>query len=185
MPPGGRRPPEVIAEEELRRRVSELAAQIDEDYAGVEELVLVGVLKGAFVFLSDLARGLSVPTVVEFVALSSYDGTEAGELRLEMDLREEVRGRHVLVVEDIVDSGATLRRLREMLGARGPASLATCVLVRKEGSARHGPGVDYLGFRIPDVWAVGYGLDHEERFRGLPYVGELPEGEAPGREGRG
>lgn len=176
MPAGGARPPEVVPEQELRRRVGELSARIDEDYAEVDELVLVGVLKGAFIFLSDLARRLSVPTVVDFVALSSYEGTEAGELRLEMDLREEVRDRHVLVVEDIVDTGATLRRLRELLASREPASLAACVLVRKQGSPpRDEAGVDYLGFEIPDVWAVGYGLDYDERYRGLPYVGRLTE----------
>jgi hypoxanthine phosphoribosyltransferase len=167
--------PEVlISESAIRERVTVLAAQISADYSG-EELVMIGVLRGAFIFLADLARRLTIPRRVDFIALSTYGSTTEtqGAVRLVMDLRASIAGRHVLVVEDIVDTGYTLRYLLGMLAARGPASLKACALVRKPGSAKVEVKVDYLGFEIPDVWAVGYGLDFKDEFRTLPYIGKV------------
>lgn len=177
-------PRELIAEDTIRRRVRALAREISEDYRDVDELVLVGVLKGAFIFLADLARALSVPRRIEFMGLSSYrSGASRGAVRLVLDLRTDVRGKHVLVVEDIVDSGHTLRFLMETLGARHPASLEACTLVRKPAGGEVEVDVRYLGFEIPDLWVVGYGLDHDEAYRTLPYIGVVdPDGgEAEGR----
>ena len=168
-----REPQVLISEEAIARRVGELAAQISRDYAGAGELVLVGVLKGAFIFLADLARRLTIPRAVEFIALSKYGAgaRESGEVRLVMDLRAAIAGKHVLVVEDIVDTGHTLDYLMRLLGARGPASLKACVLVRKPDRLQTPVKLGYLGFDIPDRWVVGYGLDLEERNRTLPYIG--------------
>jgi hypoxanthine phosphoribosyltransferase len=161
----------LVGEDRIRTRVAELAQQISADYAGVDELVLVGVLKGAFIFLADLSRQLTIPRRIEFVAVSSY-GTEgaAGEVRLELDLRHPIRGRHVLVVDDILDTGRTLDYLVRLLEAQEPASLRTCVLCRKPSRVEVPRAVDYLGFDIPDAWVVGYGLDFHERDRTLPYI---------------
>lgn len=177
-------PPRVlITETDIRRRVAELAAQISADYADVEELTLLGVLKGAFIFLADLSRQITVPRRIEFMALSSYGaGTvSSGAVRVVMDLRESIEGRHVLVVEDIVDTGRTLHYLTELLGTRDPASLRTCALVRKLDRHEVEVSIDYLGFDIPNVWVVGYGLDLAERYRALPYIGVIePEEQPPG-----
>lgn len=170
---------ELIAEETIRRRVEQLAARISEVYAEADELVMVGVLKGAFIFLADLSRALTIPRRIEFMALSSYRrGSRRGGVRLVLDLRTSIEGKHVLVVEDIVDTGHTLRFLMDTLEARRPASLEACALVRKR---RAGVDVEvrYLGFEIPDVWVVGYGLDYDERHRTLPYIGVL-EGDDEG-----
>ena len=175
-------PPEtLISQSAIAKRVAELAGRISSDYADVEELLLVGVLRGAFIFLADLSRALTIPRRVDFIALSTYDNTTHtdGAVRLVMDLRVSVTGRHVLIVEDIVDTWHTLRYLMEMLATRGPASVRTCALVRKP-SAKVDVRVDYLGFEIPDVWAVGYGLDYKDRYRTLPYIGRVSEG-AEGR----
>ncbi|MFQ6046890.1 MAG: hypoxanthine phosphoribosyltransferase [Gemmatimonadales bacterium] len=170
----------LIAEDAIRRRVAELAQEISRDYADLGEVVLVAVLKGAFIFLADLARQLTVPRCIEFMALSSYPaGDEAKSVRLEMDLRRSIEGRHVLVVEDIVDTGRTLFYLLELLKTRSPASLRTCALVRKHHRGGSDAAVDYLGFDIPDVWVVGYGLDYAERHRTLPYIGVV-EPDGPG-----
>ncbi len=168
-------PRELISEEEIRDRVDALAREISDDFRDADPLVMVGILKGAFVLLSDLARRITVPRRIEFMALSSYDGAEkaSGAVRLLMDLRTTIEGRDVLVVEDIVDTGQTLEYLLETLGARRPASLSTCALVRKRSAPEGGPPVDYLGFEIPDEWVVGYGLDYRERYRTLPYIGIL------------
>lgn len=164
---------ELIARRTIARRVDQLARRIGVDYTDVDEVVLVGVLKGAFIFLADLSRALEIPRRIEFMALSSYrTGSRQGAVRLVLDLRTSIEGKHVLVVEDIVDSGRTLGFLMETLSARHPASLEACALVQKR---REGPDVDvrYLGFEIPDVWVVGYGLDYDERYRTLPYIGVL------------
>jgi len=170
-------PAVLISASDIQGRVAELAAQISRDYAG-EEIVLIGVLKGAFIFLADLARQLTIPRTIEFIALSSYEnGSTAGAVRLVMDLRSGIAGKHVLVVEDIVDTGKTLDYLIDMLQARSPASVRTCALVRKAERAKVDVAVDYLGFDIPDVWVVGYGLDYAERDRTLPYIGQIqPDG---------
>ena len=135
--------------------------------------MIVGILRGAFIFLADLTRQLSVPHVVDFIAVSSYGkNTSFGEVRILMDLREPVKGRHILIVEDIIDSGQTLDYLYHLLQARRPASLRTCVMVRKKRPSLKVP-IDYLGFEIPNVWVVGYGLDYADRYRTLPYIAEL------------
>ncbi len=172
-------PKVLISEEAIARRVAELAAQISRDYAGAGELVLVGVLKGAFIFLADLARRLTIPRAVEFIALSSYGaGASSGEVRLVMDLQSTIAGKHVLVVEDIVDTGHTLDYLMRLLGARAPASLQACVLVRKPDRLQTTVKLAYLGFDIPDRWVLGYGLDLAERNRTLPYIGWVEGGPA-------
>jgi hypoxanthine phosphoribosyltransferase len=168
------RPQVLIDEERILARVDDLAKQISVEYDGKGEIVLVGVLKGAFIFLADLARRLTIPHRIEFMALSSYDkGSVSGEVRLEMDLRHRIEGRHVIIVEDIVDSGQTLHYLVDLLSARGPASVKTCALVRKPRDSNADAPLDYLGFDIPDVWTVGYGLDYAEQYRTLPYIGIL------------
>jgi hypoxanthine phosphoribosyltransferase len=167
--------PEIlVAEDAIARRVTELAARISSDYAATDEVLLVGVLRGSFIFLADLCRRLTVPCRVDFLAVSRYEhGAEPGAVRLVMDLRVDVRGRHVLVVEDIVDSGHTLAYLVEMLRARGPASLRTCTLTRKPARLEVDIVPDYVGFDVPDRWLVGYGLDYGDRFRTLPYIGAI------------
>lgn len=167
-------PPVLISEEQINVRVDELAAEIDRDYADAGEVVLVGVLKGSFIFLADLSRRLTIERRIEFIALSSYgDSARSGAVRLLMDLRTDVRDRHVLVVEDIVDTGNTLRYLTDMLQAREPASLRCCALVRKKDRLESDVDIHYLGFDIPDRWVVGYGLDLHEENRTLPYIGVM------------
>jgi len=163
--------PLVVAEEDLQRRIAELGDQITDDYQGRAPL-LVGVLKGAFVFMSDLARAIRLPVEFDFMAVASY-GTAtrtSGVVRIVKDLDLDLTGRHVLVVEDIVDSGLTLSYLRRNLLARNPASLEVCALLVKEGMQRTDPDLAYIGFRIPPDFVVGYGLDAAERYRNLPYV---------------
>jgi hypoxanthine phosphoribosyltransferase len=168
----------LIPAERIQSRVTEIAREIARDYAGVERLYLVGILKGAFIFLADLSRALSQikgapPHIVDFIALSSYGrSTQSGEVRLVMDLRDPIVDQHVLLVEDIVDTGRTLNYLVHSLKGRGPASLRCCALVRKERPGVEAP-VDYLGFMIPDVWVVGYGLDYADTHRTLPFIAEL------------
>lgn len=164
----------LINEEEIQNRVQGLAGQISRDYAHISNnLYLVGVLKGAFIFLADLSRHISAPHRVDFMAVSSYGATaQSGEVRVIMDLREPIEGKHVILVEDIVDTGKTLNYLYKTLLGRRPASLRTCTFVRKVRNNVDVP-VDYLGFEIPDVWVVGYGLDYADTHRTLPYIAEL------------
>ena len=164
---------ELISEAAIRIRVDELAREISRDYRDAGEIVLVGVLCGAFIFLADLARRLTVPCRVDFVALSAYEKAASGAVRLVMDLRTDIAGKHVLVVEDIVDSGHTLAYLVGLLGTRRPASLKTCALTRKPSRAEVAVALDYVGFEIPDAWVVGYGLDYDGRWRTLPYIAVL------------
>ena len=167
-------PPVVLlSEEEIQTRVVELAAQISADYADADELVLVGVLKGAFIFLADLSRKLTIPRTIEFIAVSSYDnGSQStGAVRLVMDVRGNIEGKHVLIVEDIVDTAHTLKYLIGMLRSHRPASVRTCALVRKAERAEVEVEIDYLGFDIGNDWVVGYGLDYAEKDRTLPYIG--------------
>ena len=170
-------PKPLLTAEEISGRVAELAERISEDYRDVDEIFLIGVLRGAFIFLADLSRLLKLPRRVDFIALSSYeDGDDRGAVRLIMDLRSDLAGRHVLVVEDIVDTGHTLAYLLNAFAARQPASLKTCALVRKPTRHEVPVQIDYLGFEIPDVWVVGYGLDFNDRYRTLPYIGALEPG---------
>ena len=163
--------PVVVTEEALRSRIAELGAQITADYAGRAPL-LVGVLKGAFMFMSDLARAIHLPVEFDFMAVASYGSATktSGVVRIVKDLDLDLTGRHVLVVEDIVDSGLTLTYLRRNLLARNPASLDVCALLVKEGLQRTDPDLRYVGFRIPPDFVVGYGLDIGERYRNLSDV---------------
>jgi hypoxanthine phosphoribosyltransferase len=168
--------PEVlISEEDIQSRVEALALQISSDYADNEDLVMVGVLKGSFIFLADLSRRLDIPRTIEFIAVSSYgDGSvSSGAVRLVMDVRGDIEGKHVLIVEDIVDTGHTLKYLIRMMKSHRPASVKTAALVRKAESAEVDVTIDYLGFDIGDEWVVGYGLDYAEQNRTLPYIGVI------------
>jgi hypoxanthine phosphoribosyltransferase len=161
----------VVSEDDVRERVGALGKEITRDYSGRAPL-LVGVLKGAFMFMSDLARAIDLPVEFDFMAVASY-GTAtktSGVVRILKDLDLDLTARHVLVVEDIVDSGLTLSYLRRNLLARNPASLQVCALLVKEGMQRTDPDLAYTGFRIPPDFVVGYGLDAAERYRNLPYV---------------
>jgi hypoxanthine phosphoribosyltransferase len=164
----------LISEEEIRAKVAELAAQIDRDYVG-RELLLVGVLKGAVMIMADLARALSTPVSMEFMAVSSYGSStsSSGVVRILKDLDREVADKHVLVVEDIIDSGLTLSWLLRNISSRGPASVEVCALLRKPEAAKIELPVKYIGFDIPSEFVVGYGLDYAERYRDLPFVGLL------------
>ena len=168
-------PEKLLTAEQIENRVGELAAQISRDYADKGEILLVGVLRGAFIFLADLSRLLTIPRRIDFIGVSNYpDGdNRRAAVRLIMDLRTDIEGQHVLIVEDIADTGHTLAYLMKSLAARHPASLKSCVLVCK--TARHEVPVhiDYMGFEIPDVWVVGYGLDFADQYRTLPYIGVL------------
>jgi hypoxanthine phosphoribosyltransferase len=161
----------VVDGDTLAARVAELGHKITEDYA-IDPPLLVGVLKGAMLFMSDLARSIELPVEVDFMAVSSY-GTAtstSGVVRIVKDLDVDLKDRHVLVVEDIVDSGLTLNYLRRYLGARGPASLEVCALLLKDGEQRVVQSLKYVGFTIPSTFVVGYGLDVGERFRNLQGV---------------
>ncbi len=167
-------PPELISEADIQKRVTELAEQISADYADNGDVVLIGVLKGAFIFLADLSRQLTIPRTIEFIAVSSYGaGSESGAVRLVMDVRGNIEGRHVLIIEDIVDTGHTLNYLIGMLKSHGPASIRTCTLLHKAERAEVDVEIDYVGFGIGDEWVVGYGLDYAEENRTLPYIGNV------------
>ena len=164
----------IVASRQIADKVAELAARIDADYAG-REVLLVGVLKGAVMVMADLARALRVPVSMEFMAVSSYgSGTSSsGVVRILKDLDKDITGKHVLVVEDIIDSGLTLSWLLRNLQSRGPASVEVCALLRKPEAQKVEVPVRYVGFEIPDEFVVGYGLDYAERYRELPFVGVL------------
>jgi hypoxanthine phosphoribosyltransferase len=179
MPTGALLHPDVkkvlLTEPELRDRIRELGARITRDYAG-RRLTVVGVLKGSLIFMADLLRaiGPEVDVVVDFVAVSSYAGTAStGTIRVLLDLRENPEGRDVLLVEDIVDTGLTLSSLTETLRARKPASLEVCTLLDKPDCRKTPFQPKYVGFPIPNEFVVGFGLDYDERYRQLPYVGVL------------
>jgi len=163
----------VVGEDELQARIRELGKEITADYEGRPPL-LVGVLKGAFVFMSDLSRAIDLPVEFDFMAVSSYGSAtrSSGVVRILKDLDLDLTDRHVLIVEDIVDSGLTLAYLRKNLAARGPRSLEVCALLVKEGLQKTDPDLKYTGFRIPPDFVIGYGLDVAERYRNLPFIAE-------------
>lgn len=166
----------LITEKKLQARVEELAFQIEEDYKDKDDLILICVLKGGFIFLSDLSRAISRPHHVDFMAVSSYGGTStesSGVVQIMMDLKQPLAGRHVLIVEDIIDSGNTLTYLRQMLLGRNPASLEICTLLTKPERREVEVDVKYIGFEIPDEFVVGYGLDFDEYYRNLPFIAVL------------
>jgi hypoxanthine phosphoribosyltransferase len=169
----------LITEDQVRDKVAELAEKVGRDYAercaGPDDLLLVGVLKGAVMFMTDLARALPVPVQLEFMAVSSYGSatSSSGVVRILKDLDRDIAGRHVLIVEDIIDSGLTLSWLLKNLESRQPASLEVCTLLRKPDAITVDVPVRYVGFDIPSEFVVGYGLDYAERYRDLPFIGTL------------
>jgi len=165
----------LIDEAELQRRIRELGAAINSEYQGVGELYLICVLKGAYIFLADLSRALARPHEVDFMGVSSYGaGTKSsGAVQIIMDLKVDIAGRHVIVVEDIIDSGRTLSYMRRNLLARNPASLRIVSLLNKPSRREVDVPVDYIGFDIPDEFVVGYGLDYDQLYRNLPYIAVL------------
>jgi len=164
----------LISPERLQARIGELAARIDADYAG-RELLLVGVLRGAVMIMADLARALHLPVEMDWMAVSSYgSGTKSsGVVRILKDLDTDISGRHVLVVEDVIDSGLTLSWLLGNLRSRGAASVEVCVMLRKPEAARTEVAVRYTGFDIAEEFVIGYGLDYAEKYRNLPFIGTL------------
>jgi len=164
----------LVSSEDLQRRVAELGQQISEEYEG-RDLFMVGVLKGAVLFLADLMRNVSVPCEIDFMAVSSYGSQtdSSGVVRIMKDLDAPIEGRHVLIVEDIIDSGLTLQYLMRNLRARNPASLEVCSLLTKPDRLRVDLSPRYVGFEIPNRFAIGYGLDHAQRYRNLSYVAAL------------
>ena len=166
----------LVSEDDLQRRVRELGQEISRDYEG-RDLFLVGVLKGAVFFLSDLMRAIEVPSEVDFMAVASYGSStdSSGVVRILKDLDASIEGREVLIVEDIVDSGLTLSYLLRTLKARDPQSLEVCALLTKPERRQVDLPIRYVGFEIPNRFAIGYGLDHAERYRNLPYVAVLDE----------
>ncbi len=168
-----------ITEEEIRTRIKALGAEITRDYAGLNPL-LIGVLKGACFFLSDLLRAIDTRVSIEFMAISSYGSSTrtSGEVRIVKDLDVAIEGRHILVVEDIVDTGLTLSYLLANLASRGAASVKLAALLDKHERRQREVKIDYLGFQIPDEFVVGYGLDFAERYRNLPFIGVLKNPEA-------
>jgi tRNA(Ile)-lysidine synthase len=166
----------LVSAQDIAAKIAELARTVDVDYAG-RELLLVGVLKGAVMVMADLARALTVPTTMEFMAVSSYGSatSSSGVVRILKDLDRSIEGKDVLVVEDIIDSGLTLSWLLRNLGSRNPASIEVLALLRKPEAIKVGLDVRYVGFDIPSEFVVGYGLDFAERYRDLPYIGLLTE----------
>ena len=166
----------LIDEKAIAERVDALADEINRDYRNIKDpLILVGVLKGSFIFMADLSRRLTIPHIVDFIAISSYgrQGDKRGEVRLLMDTRENLADHDVLIVEDILDSGNTLSYLISAFKARGTRSVSTAVFLDKPERHETEVPIEYKGFTIPDVWVVGYGLDYKEKHRTLPYVAEM------------
>lgn len=164
----------LFTEEELKARVAEIAARIDRDYAGKEPM-LISVLRGSFIFMADLARAITLPCTVDFMAVSSYGSgtTSSGQVKITKDLSESIEGRDIIVVEDILDSGNTLSYLFQLLQARHPASVRLCTLLDKPSRRTKAVTADYTGFTVDDLFVVGYGLDYAEKYRNLPYIGIL------------
>lgn len=166
----------LVEEKDIEEKVKELGKQISEDYKD-KDLLLVGILKGAVIFMSDLARSISIPVAMDFMAVSSYgrSSVSTGEVRINKDLDFSVENKHVLIVEDIIDTGYTLAYLTDNLRKRGASSVKVCTLLDKPERRKVDVSVDYLGFAIPDEFVVGYGLDYAEIGRNLPYVAALKE----------
>ena len=164
----------LFSQEQLKARVAEIARQIELDYAG-QEIMLISVLRGSFIFMADLCRAIDLPCTLDFMAVSSYGKgtTSSGQVQITKDLSEDISGRHVIVVEDILDSGNTLSYLLKILEHRHPASIRLCTLLDKPERRKKPVQVHYSGFTIPDAFVVGYGLDYAEHYRNLPYIGIL------------
>ncbi len=156
--------------EQIQKKVRELAGKISKDYEG-KEIISVGILRGAFMFFSDIVRFIQTPMSIDFLIASSYVKTQTtGEIKIHTDLRENIKDKHVLLIEDIVDTGLTLKHIKDMLLARNPASLKICAFLNKKARRKADIDMDYVGFEIPDEYVVGYGLDYENKFRNLPYI---------------
>lgn len=164
----------LYSEEQIRARVAEMAAQIKSDFDG-EDLFTVGILRGAVMFYADLVREMDMPLHMNFMSVSSYGASShsSGVVRIQYDLDEDITDRNVLIIEDIVDSGLTLQYLTKTLKSRNPKTLKTCCLFDKPDRRRVDFQADYVGFKVPDIFIVGYGLDYAERYRNLKYIGEL------------
>ena len=162
----------LIPEVKIQSRVRELATRINSDYAG-KELTVICVLRGSFVFMSDLVRFIDVPLSCEFLGLSSYgnEKTSSGQVKVTLDLNDSIEGKHVLVIEDIIDTGTTLEFLRQNLASRKPASIKVATFLLKPEKLKVPVQLDYVGFEVANEFVIGYGLDHAEKFRGLPYIG--------------
>ena len=168
------KPRVLISESDLARRVEEMAAEIDRDYAESDRLIAIGVLKGSVFFMVDLLKKLTVPLSVDFFQTSSYgNATEPGEVRIRKDIDLSVRGADVLLIEDIIDTGYTLRTILDLLRFRQARSVRLCALLDKSSRREVEVPIDYKGFEIEDVFVIGYGLDHAERYRNLPYIGRV------------
>jgi len=166
----------LISEEQIRSRISALATEIKQRFANEPEpIVLIGILKGSVIFLADLCRALDRPVHLEFMGVSSYgDATvTSGVVRITQDLTATIKGRNVVIVEDIVDTGLTIKYLLQMLKTRDPKSLSVCALVEKPSKSKGEVPIDFLGFSIPDQFIIGYGLDYAELYRNLPYIGVM------------
>lgn len=167
-------PQELISAERLQERIGELAAEIDRDYADTETLICIGILKGSVFFMVDLLKKVTIPVIIDFFQTSSYGAaTSPGEVRIRKDVDVSIRGKDVLLIEDIVDTGYTLRTIMDLLRFRGASSVKLCCMLDKPESRAVEVPIDYLGFEIDPVFVVGFGLDFDERFRDLPYIGVL------------
>lgn len=164
----------IVTQEQMRTRIRELGRQITSDYAG-RDLILVGILKGAYAFYADLARAIRIPLRVDFLVVTSYAGKarSSGKVKMVTDLTEDIAGREVLLVEDIVDSGLTVQFLIDTLAKRKPKSIKVCALLSKPERRSKNVTIDYVGFEIPDQYVVGYGLDYQQKYRNLPYLAVL------------
>lgn len=158
--------------EQIQQRIQKLGEQITRDYLG-KDLVIVGVLNGSFMFTADLVRSIKTPIEIDFISVSSYGAgtSSSGQVKLELDLRKSIEGRHVLLIEDIIDTGHTIKFLRPLIEQRGPASLKLASLLFKPARLQHEIQIDYLGFEIEDKFVIGYGLDFDGKYRELPYIG--------------
>ena len=167
----------LYSEEELKRRVAVLGEQISRDYADKDNVVLVGILRGSYIFMADLSRSITIPCRIDFMAASSYGkGTSSsGQIEIKKDLSDPIQNAHVILVEDILDSGNTLDYLTKILTARNPASIRICTLLDKPERRVKPITADYYGFLVPDAFVVGYGLDYAEEYRNLPYIGILKQ----------
>lgn len=160
----------LLTIEQIHERVEKMAERISNDYYG-KEIIAVGILKGSFMFFADLVRALKIPVTVDFIVASSYlKSTSTGEVKIHYDIREDILNKHVLLIDDIIDTGISLNYIRERILSKGPASLKTCILLDKRERRIVDVPVDYLGFEVPNEFLVGYGLDYDNRYRNLPYI---------------
>ncbi|MEW6739936.1 MAG: hypoxanthine phosphoribosyltransferase [Nitrospirota bacterium] len=159
-----------LTTEQIHEKVTELADRISRDYIG-KEILAVGILKGSFMFFADIIRALKIPVTLDFIVASSYlKSTSTGEVKIHYDIKEDIAGKHVLLIDDIIDTGVSLNYIRERILSKGPASLKICILLDKKERRSVDVPVDYIGFEIPNQFVVGYGLDYDNKYRNLPYI---------------